>query len=372
MRFALPLFLLLSLASGASGQPWPSTQWSIVCYEPYQEALDSVTSTPQSPTICDDSDPDQYISTVREALERASGRLSAAGYRPPVMGQEESRWRSVFYGDHVEAPCGERSGCYEPEGTIVGEPSLFFGLTTYIDKPAAHELFHAVQAAYLDPAIFDGSGREGSAYGWITEGIAESVGLMLSDETGGTRSYSRPLHQPGGVVPQYDTAEFWTFAAIRARGFDALGAFAPVMSAITPDGTGLQGVDAGLREAGAEGLAEVFRSFVAQEATSPAYFTELGTLTARGPLPVAESVERTVEPVAADAVAVTAVVPAGATNAQVSISLDGSPDLTLVVDSQIRDLGFSEFASPGEHSYFVRVVNVADDPAASREQAYTL
>ena len=377
----LVLFFVTAVAVHAQSA-WPTPEWRVACLP----ALEAEYLAGGETQACDLQIPDLYRGQLEQTVREIAGRLAAVGYRSPALRQADGRYLAVFTADHASYICQGRQGCYilADGGGVATDPRtgeeievldrlLYLPYLSNQRLSVAHELFHAVQAAYLPPSVFDGSGQGTNGMGWITEGTAEAIGILLSSEQPVARSYSQPLHRPGSVLGEYRTAEFWLFVARRMRGLGALSAFEPLLARLEGGADGLDEVDAVLRDTEPGGLPGTFRAFIAQEADTPAFFDAVRQAHVRGALPIEETVSGSVRAMAADATALTVTVPAGATSARLSIELDTAEDLALVVDGEVVESGvFGRPVGPGEHDLFVRVVNAAETPSASRDQTYTL
>ncbi|MBF9030454.1 hypothetical protein HKCCE3408_08610 [Rhodobacterales bacterium HKCCE3408] len=420
-RRRVPLWpiVFLSLLTGGTGtghaDTWPTTFWALQC-NPFRSDL-----------ACDLSDPrvsraQRQLVTSSAALERIGFRA------PPLIRLDPDEALSPFIGYVVEAgleadeqPLVPGVQCATRDGGIVtgigrcpvagyADPErdeIFFeyfeieGGTGMLGVPT-HEMFHQVQDAYGLLDMFAGVADSD----WIIEGTATAVAEALvpaavSSTTG--RAYlDLPIYraQPEGDDRHVDYAvyPFWSWFA-RAYGgplpggLVALHEFFLEAPNYAARRTGLDVVDGALRQFDPDGLWSIYPRFIAEYGLEEGHYLErVPPVSVRGMAPGLEQnrihdVSASVEPVAARAYQVFANeldLPAfGEAAAEVEIRLTGPyPDaLHLVVDDARYDT--DETGADGERNvfrqiiahdhpldtvavgeYFVRVVNVARDPAA--------
>ncbi|WP_366656042.1 hypothetical protein [Fodinicurvata sp. EGI_FJ10296] len=281
-----------------------------------------------------------------------------------------------------------------------------------IGGESVHELFHAVQQTYhaLGP-LYSSSLSSGLPYPpeysdsplmpdhrWITEGTADAIRIAFGQHAGlaytgrPNRDYDYSLHYPcGDCAPReqrlqtYDTANFWLGLGEMLGSRDRVAYLERVWSHIgaNPDlaHQGIGPVDSALRSLSGDGLATHFPAFIARYANAPDYFSRAPIIELRGATGT-ESRIGEAEPLAADAYRVRMIVPEGTTTEMEIDIVEDYRDLHLVVDGQLyneatpdrkRNMFRRDLEGREEpYDFFVRVANVAENAAASRELGYTL
>ena len=175
----------------------------------------------------------------------------------------------------ASADCAGINGEYTP---TIRKVMLCFDRTkptSDLQTTAAHELFHAVQARYLDIALFANPYAD-----WFIEGTATLAGGTLALSDGRTltldsrrrvRRLSEPLHHPSEQDDNYRAQRFWRVALERAPG-TALSPLIGVMEQIAPlrsEYAFVYGTDSALN-----GLGEPYAAWVADNAFAGCGFRE--------------------------------------------------------------------------------------------------
>lgn len=383
--------LLVACASPASGQSgWPTTDWAVTCTAP--------TATDLGTFSCDANEALGPAGIARGVLARTSAWLAGEDFRAPNIervGRTRGAYQAWFSAEEnvatwgVYTPARRRltlhpSFGYAPQGATPGGQLLMRGESVGI---AAHELFHGVQNAYHSGAVYDSFDRD-----WIWEGTADYIeSIVLERETGEqrtstVRSYSHPLHIPADQTDAYRTVHFWRWLSETIGGPQHVGVVRRMLEEDLGDGLGLTGLHTALQADHPKGLAHYFPGFIAEKATVPGYFSRDARHEHRLPARRAARAERlpaTVEPVAGTWHWVLVDAPA---NETVGVSIrfeDDHPDLYLSVDDLrydgdglregLRNVFRSAWSGTGQtDTLFVRVANVAEDPASSTARPYVL
>lgn len=388
--WVLPLLTVaLASPSSAAAQDWLATDWTVEC----------LTVNEGTCTATEAAGANTYFAGT---LEEASQWLKGLGFRGPKIEHRESIDSYIAYISDVDNEGGEGSpdtiGVYYPdleqiyltsdryfamgEGDTPQERALDLAYDIEDTATVVHELFHGVQYGYP---------RFGNPVpDWITEGMADAVQLAWVRRTmpgvrmrGGTRAFDHPLHKPKDDSDAYNTDRFWRGIGKILGSRDDIGYLHTILQKDLASGSGLGGVDEGLREIDPEGLYNLYPEFIARHTNNAYFFDDIGqvSLVYDDSSSVEKSVQGTVREVAADAHEVSVHVPAWET-AELEIRLaNDHDDLHLVVDSERLD----ESAGPGRNvfhatvegggdarTFFVRVANVARKAVDTGARHYNL
>lgn len=272
------LGLLLAGLPGAATADWSNMQFEVFFGEPwylshpdftnigrfledeYDIAFDETQARP-------DWLPESTVKEIENYLQETARWLSAMGFeRPklePLVQRDDGQWAyRVYLYDYDGAPARYRNGCFggkvrrlievdlQPNG---GDGNVINGQGRITDKgyqDLAHELFHAVQAAY--PIFTD----DCSLGDWIVEGTAQAVGddaarvLRRIEPRNlsalGVRRYHEPLRVEDDPPCMESSADglgclgrndgYWTASLWRYLGeMEALGGSWPPTSFTEPD-----------------------------------------------------------------------------------------------------------------------------------------
>lgn len=411
MQAVVWLMSLFVIAAGSSSataqscevnsqQQWlDSIGWSVQC-EPGE--VDTIGAD-----ACSDSDMG-VAAVTREELRLSSEWLKSLCFRAPVVGtvRREKRVYEAWVSD-VETE--GNLGLYDPEEEklyvnsefyfAMGEDEQAHALDVPDTGTMVHELFHAVQENY----------PSNEAPYWVGEGTADAVMLAWMNRQGVTgmksrsRYYDDPLHQPRSKMHGYYTSLFWLWLGEALAATDHISYLNELLDeGEFTENDGLADLQNWL-ESGDAGktLYKLYPRFIADKAKHKVMYANRDrstTITYKEP--EAEKKYRgSVKPVAADPVTVKVNIPTGK-SAELEISIrPDNPDLHLVVgdqlyaDSPLMPDGQAElkpqFRDPywkkqrnrftttldgtGEpHEFFVRVVNVNEEPVNSTTRNYTL
>ncbi len=269
--FAAAAILLLWIPTAVRAQDthdteddgWKITQWEVQCIEPKD---------------CAPAD-DVYAHQLGEA----SRWLKSLGFWAPRIEKSRDGRRYMARVDDTRnmRDTDEQSlGVYVPGEQMVyldsdsffamGDPDGDVEQSYLIDLgntfTPTHELFHAVEAAYHDdlPDISD----------WIWEGMADAVQVAYGHahepgEVGilGARFFDDPLDRPGRTQGRQKRHAYgsWVFWYLTGKYLESPGRAAYLHTILQQKalqkGTGLEGVDDGLKTNGWGGLYHVFPGF---------------------------------------------------------------------------------------------------------------
>lgn len=377
------------LATPLLSQQWPTTQWEARCIQ-----ADNIT--------CDLED--SRVKSLLDQLHAASRTLEAIGFRPPKVQPQERFLRSSPHIVYVQEPA---IGC--DIGPCVGgysfdDESLSFayGLPVTLDEVVTHEVFHAVQAAYGVRNIFMNDGKD-----WVLEGMAEALGIALSENQGRTGNYGTPyLDHPlydlatsegTEADSRYAAYPFWLYLAHRYGGAppgryhiydvflaeaEKLAGTAAHRSAPTSNDA-VPIVDAALKAIDPDGLYDIFPAFIAAVGNSPDMYEEVVEpgLTSDPSGKASAEVQASVRPLAARAFSVSLPQSERTSGHAIEIRLEADdPDaLHLIVGDQRydkakganRNLYFTS-GDDADSDLLIRVANVGRDPAADKVQNFKL
>lgn len=393
MRRLLVLALVL-LPTAALAQ-WPTTGWNVYCTDAASANMDEAD--------CDDSLPDSPAGLAKAQLEGASEWLASRGFESPRAGHRPGHVYEAWIAEASEIQAADPwggLGQYEGAWRVLlrreywdAEPGVR-GYGSYLSAQipfsyeAVHTLFNAVQYRTQPLEVVTSEDHD-----WIINGTAELATLFWYQAAEGGRFvsppyfFSDPLHQPRTRGAGYNAYLFWgalneTLASPGAPSF-LLDVFQADLSAAN----GLTGLHEALTPRNSEGLFHYFPEVVARYGTDPALYNEdEGAYTEEeillsGAPNVARTYTGTVPPVAAHAYDLLV----GGTSGEavgVTVSLEPKGDfLHLIVDGQSYATedwreGHNEYhdvLEAGERdTLHVRVVNIAQDPASSRERPYEL
>lgn len=398
--FAVLLGWSLLALPAAAQKDWQSTEWVVRCTPE--------TTSQLSASDCDDGETTGPAAATRAALEEASPWLKGLGFYGPDVktAREGTRKYEAWISD---TKVGDESyGHYDGEALYLNSTYYFAMGTGEADLArdvsntgsAVHELFHAIQHSY-DSDLYWSEDHD-----WIWEGTADAVMLMRLKDDGAqmipsTRYFDYPLHEPYREVVDgeetcddcYATNRFWLWLGSElgsqgnvqylhdffqedlraAKGLEALDDF---VTEITLGGQVVR-----------YGLYDVFPAFIAESVEHPDFFSAEGFEELRLPFrDRRETGERSgrVQPVAANAYALSVPVPEGTTAGLKIEFRENHEDLHLIVDGSRYDedpldptaernvfrTALTGQAEP--HELFMRVVNVAERAADSEKRDYTL
>lgn len=249
------LFILLcsfTITSTAQNHQWLSTKWEVYCSSDMKETLPD---TADYNFECDQNNISGAAANARYDLQEASKWLKGLGFRGPVItilptvnftaqdsktiidpkdGSEVKNVVGVSYVAYIsdkknEDTDGSKSyGLYNTNNVLYLSSDTYFTLKGQSGKDkigtSVHELFHAVENAYMGDEQF----RGGNKYDWMTEGMADAVILAYLDKmhpgqiadgvgiqyANNDRYYDYPLHEPKDVKDKtcgecYNTRTFW-------------------------------------------------------------------------------------------------------------------------------------------------------------------
>lgn len=380
------------LAPPMLAEEWSTTEWNANCIE----ARD---------IVCDLED--SRVEGLLDQLSETSRTLEAIGFRPPQVSPEEGFLQSSPYIVHVQEPAiacdiGPCVGGYSFNDEIL---SVAYGLPVTLDEVLVHEVFHAVQAAYGVESIFMDDGKD-----WVLEGMAEALGLALSENQGASGHYGTPyLDYPqndpatSAGTPadnRYATFPFWLYLAKRYGGappgryhiFDVFLAEAERVSNALPSSgnSSPRGsvpiADAALKAFDPNGLYDIFPAFIAEVGNNRNFFESVVEVkpVLGQPGNVSVETEASVRPLAARAFTVSiperaSLTSTGSRAVEVRLVSDDPDALHLIVG----DNRYDEVSGPNRNVYFeagedldrelfIRVANVGRDPAAYKDQNFKL
>lgn len=390
------------LTTSSQAQEWPTTDWQPVCYE-------------QRESECDLQD--EGVAVSLEQLGEASRYFSVLGFRPPAISRRYANlgildtYPAYFEREPQTRADSEVWGTYDPEAKLLRVSYegyfAFETETAGMMYTPTHELFHAIQFAYPALAALWDTGKEGE---WIIEGTAvaaEAVRAGDVDAIPRTGALDSPLYDMrtlSGVESRYLSYPFWLYLADRYGGGlpDGIAILHDIFSDAENYGTrrrAIDIIDGALRRYDPEGLYGIYPAFIAEYGAKPEQYSEM---TVHGVLPPEDvhpafynvQIDGTVAPLAAKPYHIRAIgAPAGedheASEVEIRLEAENPEALHLVVDDTRFDA--IKRSSGGERNvytakfrgdlatdvfpvdeYFVRVVNVARDPAAYKDQNFKL
>lgn len=422
MRTALTLAFLLATgvatAQSPGGKAWNTTKWAVSCR---QAAVDSLGT--EATTQCDDANPVSGAAVNRYELDQASVWLKDQGFHAPYVLQHALPGRGMSYLAFVD-PSVLGSGVlalYRPS-----EAGVYLNTTSFIaagggtteqqaerrlavergdQQSPVHEMFHGIQYQYSqDLAVPWGrADYVTTERDWIWEGTAQAIDNLWAKQTTGGGAIGgylfhldNPIYKPDtGRNDQYRVSRFWLFAgAYLFSTPDRLSYLHEMFLNDLGPASGVVGVDAHFRDLNArvredrDGLSDVLTAYVAEKGDGEGHYDETTEVSmTAGDRAVTERKRQRVQPLAADATALTLTVASGAVEGVgLSIRIEDAArpdDLRLVVGTERLDLEdplapeaernvYRGAYGPGEHEVLVRVVNAASDAASTTAQPYTL
>lgn len=402
-RFILLGFCLVwaSIAQAETGTDWLTTQWEVFCTTAAENELPTDDCDDLQFSVSDDGPHVTPASRIREDLDDMSKWLQGLGFSGPKIPSNTDNG-STFYQAWIGTDTDHSSGTAWYDGTNLHiKPGYFFAMGETETAAAEnvfrigapiHELFHAIQMADVPAITLD------PKYAWITEGMAQSVlyewlhkaGIAEADFKYPSREhryYDIALHQPRCDTVNgerrlgcYATHYFWTWTGRHIGSRDNIQYLQALLKQDLSADYGLAGVDAGLRQFDPKGLYNLYPEFIAKFADNERHFEsiEQQQLAYDPQQETTATVQARVEPVAARALRVEALIPANEA-ASLKIGLVGDhKDLHLIVDDKRLDRGKSErnefrtALQTGPHTFFVRVANVGRNAADTKASDFTL
>ena len=372
-RLALLGLLLWSpLASAQPAPDWTPMPWLAACEGGYDPG-DHVCADEEGTTA----------RWVGDQLDRATAWLHGLGFPEPAVDRwgDDDRYVAVIGPDTMRVDGSIAHGYYRKGagGYLVVNTTHFFQLDGEDDNRGtpAHELFHAVQAAY--PASSTARGEAD----WIVEGTAQAVeaaylgrfeGVRVMGEGGhayvyGVRNYGAPVHEPPEAGQQeYATSHFWLALGETLGSTDRVAYLHDALRVSDQHPGAL--LDEVTADAG--GFAEVFPRLLGRYATNIGHFRGYRTRVRTGP-GFEGDLAPTVEPLAGHMTAIVAVtgetlsveVEYDATDPALHYVFDGvhADDIGLAPDVDGR-VSYRTLLAPGD-TLKVHTVNVSPEAAAS-------
>lgn len=431
--FFYPTLVLLLLnispnTSKAQGDKWLSTKWQVFCAEDMKETLPD---TADYNFECNQANISGAAANARYDLQEASKWLKGLGFKAPVIsimptigGKEEGETiknpngveinnvTSVKYVAYIsdkknEDTDGSKSyGLYNSNHVLYLSSNTYFTLKGKKNSPdkigtSVHELFHAVENAYMGEEQF----RGGNKYDWMTEGMADAVILAYLDKTHSgqvsdgvnlqyvknDRYYDYPLHEPKDVEDDtcgecYNTRSFWYTLGGILRSNGRIGYLHDVLSEDMKPNAGIDATHKALTKYHDEGLYHFYPEFIRKRsdrnvATIMYDNPTIKEYTFSGKTKK-EVHSHKAKKIATNAYAFRVNMPTQKT-AGVKISFETDhPDLHLIVEDERFDLPtetdltedrniFRTSISETE-SFYVRVANIAPKPGESIDRNYKL
>ena len=401
-RVLLPFLAAFAAPVAAQSGPWPTTDWTVDCYAPseaiwtggrgstaalseYTALIDGMISAGE----CNMTLEGMPAQDKRKLLREISAWLNSQEFPPPLVGLDTLAKQYEAY--LIPAGGSEMRVCYLGECVGGRTVYLFSGrpgsagpapvnlmLLQPQPEETAHELFHAVQFAYPNVDLT-------AANRWLIEGTAEAVELTwrkrsgLKEEPLSTRHYDQTLPRQAAQLESYKDETFWRAVSRQYTG-EADYRFLDSLFRRGPSGDGVREAHQAFQRWG--GLDDVYTQVIARHLVEDRFYSRVPVLrlSTAGRTRDSAAVKARAIRIAANAHRIVATVPP---NSMVGLTIrlaEDHPDLRLVVDSARYDLPVDERnvfrtalpGQPGPFEFFVRVVNVAEDPAATTDRSYEL
>ncbi len=389
--------MLCVLPVSVAAQAWPTTEWVPVCSD-----------MAQGDCNLDDYGTEVFLAQLREA----SVKFEAMGFRAPSL-KTVGLWSRAYPVEMVAkdlvSPSGNKVfGFYTPDhfpkpGRIVLDYEHYFAMgpdvaTSKGMYAPTHELFHAIQFAY--PGAYD---LHPKGAHWVIEGSAVAAEMTILNTAVldfGTPALDSPLDGYEGhesnASREYLSYPFWlyladTYGGSRRVGLGILHDFFLDLKNQTHHETGIGMVDGALRRIDPEGLYNIYPGFIAAHDDQQHYGNVVRFRTQpTGHASHTSTHQGRIEPMSSQAILVDVtgiVARADSRASEVEIRLESDdPDaLHLIVgDKRYDDAGdgrnvyFAEIKGEEltdlmtRENLFVRVVNVARDPADYRPLDFEL
>lgn len=364
------VLLLLVVASPEAWAQWVPEPWEVRC-------LDGIEIDPDE---CSADVGGSAVTIIRHELDSVTAWLRDLGFPQPVI-ERGTNGRdylahmgpdSLFLdGDHV-------LGLYSPsrKGLLVNA-FHFIGLENDTDDTGtvAHELFHAVQAAY--PSYETGNGQAN----WIIEGTAQAFEAAWLTREGpsplapgghayvyGHRDYARSIFSTTEDQQEYATSHFWLALGEMIGSRERIVYLQDVLenSGSSPGAM----LDVMLETHHPDGFSHVFPRLLARHASDPEHYASN-----RGRRRVTDGFEETVDvtipPLAG---ALMRIENAESEMLEIEVESDDHPSLHFVFGGQQASespLGagpaYRQTLAPGEHLDVI-IANVAPEAAETSEE----
>jgi len=390
--WAVAGLLVALFPHAALSQSWPTTDWEPACSGYYGSG------------VCDLDDVGVEVFLLQ--LKESSGRLEAMGFPAPALdtlGTSPDAYPVYFFEEDLTLPPGKSfAGFYDIlERRLDVDYTEYFAMNTHtygnIYAPS-HELFHAIQYSYPEMLRLRALGN------WVLEGTAIAAELFLSDMVEhrvGLPWLDTPLDALGSSVSEkywpYVSYPFWlhivdAYGGGGPDGFGVLHDFLADIENQAGQSSAIAMVDGALRTIDAEGLYDIYPGFIARYGADPQHYEGVVDVPVRptGGFTYTTTTDGTVDPVSAQAFLVEVVgileqQDSRASNVEIRLKADDPDALHLIVgdtryDGSGADRNVYSADIAGEvmnellthEKLFVRVVNVARDPAAYQPQDFEL
>ena len=385
--------IIAALPFPTLAQNWPTTDWEPFC-------------GPDIRGRCSLDDPG--VEVFLHQLSEASERFEAMGFLAPAidpMGIVRQAYPVNFVEDGLISDTGERVvGLYFPSQRRIDlDYAYYFAMGAEMEGgyfAPTHELFHAIQFAYPGSHHLHSLG---DAANWVIEGSAKAAELAFEGHTIsdlGSPWLDSPLDRfrlRGRTGNQHYIAyPFWlhvadTYGGSRPDGFGILHDFFRGLESQADQSSAIAMVDGALRTIDAEGLYDIYPGFIARHDDQQHYESVVEFRTRPTAQPqYTTTITGSVDPVSARAFLVKVVgiieqEQSGASEVEIRLEADDPDALHLIVgDTRYDEPGAGRnvyFADIGGKALnelstyeelFVRVVNVARDPAAYQPQDFEL
>lgn len=348
--------------------------------------------------VCDVAEDCQDAGAVfAEQLQRAAQWLDGLGFREPVLERSlRGDWRVILSrerADDLDALGFYQAGARE----LVLHPTSYFAVGRPGEAPdgsaqrrkegdvmfvAVHELFHAIQEAYV-PELHE------AEHAWIFEGTADAIARAYADHVDGelavllgTRMYDEPIHRPHpslGTLGPYYTWYFWRTLGQELGASDDVAYLADLMQVDLVPHAGVSGLDRFLGPSG--GLHAVLPRVFRRMSAAGDFGEQLDWTVRSGADGAADDrLEIAVRELAARSLRLR-LEPAGSHPVVAHLAFEEDrPELHLVADGALRNgldvddrNAFSYVLLGGEPQELdVLVVNVAEEAHRSQEVTATL
>ena len=375
----------------ALSQSWPTKEWEPACSGYYGSG------------VCDLEDVGVEIFLLQ--LEESSGRFEAMGFPAPALdtlGTSPDAYPVYFFEEDLTLPPGKSfAGFYDVLNRRIDlDYTEYFAMNTRgfgnMYAPT-HELFHAIQYSYPEMLRLRALGN------WVLEGTAIAAELFLFggvEHRVGLPWLDTPLDAFGSSVSKaywhYVSYPFWlhvvdAYGGGGPDGFGVLHDFLADIENQAGQSSAIAMVDGALRTIDAEGLYNIYPGFIARHDDQQHYESVVPFRTRPTAQPrYTTTIKVSVDPVSARAFLVQVVgiieqEQSGASEVEIRLEADDPDALHLIVgDTRYDEPGAGRnvyFADIGGEALselttyeelFVRVVNVARDPAAYQPQDFEL
>ncbi len=426
------VFLLIQCfpsTSKAQNNQWLSTKWEVFCAGDMKQTL---TDTTDYNFECNQDNISGAAANARYDLQEASKWLKGLGFRAPIItimptvnvngegetikdptnGSEVNNVTNVKYVAYIsdkknEDTDGTKSyGLYNTDHILYLSSNTYFTLKGKKNSPdkigtSVHELFHAVENAYMGDEQFKG----GNKYDWMTEGMADAVILayldkmhpgQVADGVGvqyakTDRYYDYPLHEPKDVKDNscgecYNTRSFWFTLGGILKSDGRIGYLHDVLSEDMKPNAGIDATHKALTKYHEQGLYHYYPEFIRKRSNKNLitimYDNPIGKKYTFGDKAQKDIHTGKAKKIATNAYGFTVNMPPNKV-AGVKISFETDhPDLHLIVDDERLDLpseidltedrNIFRTSIEKTDTFFVRVANIAPKPGESIDRDYKL